>query len=481
MRGRIRSPCQRQASIHEGKEFDVTTTTYDPTTTATSLAQAYTSGAQKLLTTQTTKATNTAAALTKLRSALTAFDSAVNSLSGSKGVLAQSATFSDAGVGTASASGNAAAGNYSFFVQQLASAGQTVYANLSAIPVSQGGRLGISLAGGASFDVDLGAADSNNDGTLSPAEIATAINKAAGNDSLVTASLVTVGGQSQLVITSTATGAAGAVTLDTRGLAAGALKASLDSGTQLVAAQDAIVWLGAQGTGIALQQASNTFDAVAGVTVTFNKVMTAGQAPVSLTVATDANGTAANLQSFVNAYNTLKTALDGLTSTGNASAGVAASIFADDSAVRTLRSRIESTIRMSVGGLTLANYGVTASQDGTLSLDQTRMKAKLASNPAGLETLLGSAGITTSSGVLGALDTYLNQWTNITTGQIKQRQDAVTQLQTTLTARQKKIDDQYNNAYKRYLAQFTALQSLQEHMSHTTDLFDALFNSNSNR
>jgi flagellar hook-associated protein 2 len=457
----------------------MSTTTFDPTSTAASLAKAYTDPAQQLLTQQTADATQTDAALTKLQNALSAFDSALATLSGKKSVVSQSAAFSDSSVGTATASVTAQPGTYSFFVQQLATTDQKVYANLASAPVSAGGTLAVNLAGGGGFSVDLSSADLDGNGTLTPTEVATAINTASGNTSLVTASLVTVSGQSQMVLSSNASGAANAVSLDTSGLAAGGIKDALDAGSTLVTGQDAIVWLGAEGTGIKLQQASNTFDAVAGVSMTFNKAMVSGTAPVNVTVATDPSGTASNVQSFVDAYNSLESVLDSLTNTGDAANGVSAAVFANDSAVRTLRSRLESTIRQSVGGVSLASYGVTAERDGSLSLDQAKLGTKLAADPTGLDTLLGKTGLTTSSGVLGALDSYLNLWTNGTSGQIKHRQDGINALQDTLTKRQTTIDDQYNSVYARYLAQFTQLANLQAQMANTTNLFDALFNSDS--
>jgi flagellar hook-associated protein 2 len=351
-----------------------------------------------------------------------------------------------------------------------------VYANMASQPASQGGTLAVSLAGGSTFNVDLSTADKDGNGTLTPAEVATAINTATGNTSLVTASLVTVGGQSQMVLSSNATGAAGAITLDTSGLAAGSVKDSLSAGSTLVAAKDAIVWLGGENTGIKLQQASNTFDAVAGVSMTFNKAMATGTAPVTVTVATDPAGTASNVQSFVDAYNTLQGVLKSLTDTGDAANKVNAAIFANDSGVRSLQDRLESMIRQSVGGVSLANYGVIASRDGSLSLDQGKLNAKLATNPTGLDTLLGGTGLTTSSGVLGSLDTYVNLWTNGTTGQIKSRQDSLNTLQASLEDRQTRLDDQFNSVYARYLTQFTTLANLQQQMANTTNLFDALFN-----
>ena len=53
--------------------------------------------------------------------------------------------------------------------------------------------------------------------------------------------------------------------------------------------------------------------------------------------------------------------------------------------------------------------------------------------------------------------------------------DANAHLQTELTARQAALQTQYDNAYNRYLAQFTQLQSLQSQMNGTTSMFDAMF------
>ena len=369
-------------------------------------------------------------------------------------------------------------GTYAFFVEQLASADQIAYSGLTNATVAGGDILAVNLAGGASFTVSLAGADSDNDGVLTAKEIASAINAAAGNNSSVTASSVTVNGESQLVLTSTTSGAAGQISLDTSGIAAGALKDALSGGNRLVEGRDAIVWLGAKDTGVKLQQGSNTFNAVEGVSMTFTRAMAAGEAPVTLTVAMDDSGTKVNVQSFVDAYNTLQTVLDSLTNTGDAAAGVPAAIFAHDAGVRALRNHLNSTIRESVGGLSLTAFGIIANRNGSLSLDGGRLKAKLAANPEGLATVFGSSAVGAKRGVLGELDKYLNLWTSSTNGQITQRKTAVSKLQTSLAVQQETLDRQFNSAYSRYLIQFTQLQSLQGQMEQTSSMFDALFSSN---
>ncbi|MEF7615616.1 flagellar filament capping protein FliD [Aquincola sp. MAHUQ-54] len=447
-------------------------TTFDPATTAQQLATAYTQNAQSLLTAKNTVAQSTSTALTKLRSALTSFDTAVASLSGKKSVIKYSATFDATTHGTATASATAQPGKYSFFVEQLATTHQVAYANLT--DSTETGTLGLSLADGTSFNVSFAAADADGNGQLSPAELARAINNDADNKGSVTASVITSGGQSQLVLSSGKSGAEGEVTLNTTGLNDAALKAKLDSGNPLVAAQDAIVWLGAQTTGIKLQQATNTFTPVDGVSINFTKAMAPGDAPVTLTVANDASGTAGNVKSFVDAYNALNNTLTDMTKSAKPDAGTAAGAFASDASIRSLRSRLASILREEVGGDSLRTYGITIDRSGVLQLDQTKLEKALAANPTGLDKVFGSASTTAPSGLFGKFDAYVEQWTNSTNGQIKKRQDSLALSQKSLTSRQTRLDAQYDSLYARYLAQFTKLQTLQESMGQTTNLFTSL-------
>ncbi|MBU0603000.1 MAG: flagellar filament capping protein FliD [Gammaproteobacteria bacterium] len=453
--------------------------TFDPVTTASQLATAYVQAAQTQTDTQNTKAQATSAALTKLQSALQAFDSALSSLSLKKGLTQNAATLSGSGMGTVTASSSAVAGEYPLFVEQIASAHQVVFTDLPAVPVPMGGMLGISLAGGATIGVDFSNADMDADGTLSQSEMARAINQAAGNEGKVTAMVITAGGQTQLVLSSAETGADGQITLDTSDLPAGAFKASLDAGAELTPARDAIVWLGAQGSGVRLQQASNTFTAIEGVSMTFTRAMTTGEAPITLKVASDDGGTAANVKSFVDAFNTLRKSLNDLTSSGDASSGVAAAAFASDSGIRALRNRMDSIVRQDIGGVRLMDFGVSADRSGTLSLDTTKLEKAMTANPDGLDELFGSASLTASSGLLGSFSSYVDVWLDSAGGQIQRRKDSIQTMQKSLTARQSRIDLQYDNAYQRYLVQFTQLQAMQSQMGQTTSMFDALFSSSS--
>jgi flagellar hook-associated protein 2 len=469
----------------------ITAPTYDPTSTAQALAEKYIDGAKTQLTAQTTAATATAKALTTLSSAISAFQTSLSSLAGvGKAVLAQSATVSDTTIGSASAKATAAAGSYSLFVQQLATASQVSYSLQDGAAAT--GSLTLNMgdpadpASATAIGVSLANADTDGDGKVSVREIAAAINHSTDNGGKVSAGVVTVGTETRLVLTSKSTGVAGTISMQTSDDAPASLKSGLGAPTVMTAAQDALMYLGdpaakdagGNSTAIPIKQGSNTFTGIDGVSFTATRAQASGAAPITLTVQGDDTTTTSNVQAFVNAYNSLKSAIDGLVSAGDPANNVAAGAFANDSGVRSLQSRLVDMLRPAGGG-SLASFGITAARDGTISLDTTRLQKQLATDPSGLDKLIGTASTSNPTGVAGAMNTYLNQWTNATSGQIKTRTDANTKLQTDLTARQTDLDAKYDSAYQRYLKQYSALQTLQSQMQNNSSLFTSLFSSDS--
>jgi flagellar hook-associated protein 2 len=459
----------------------ISASSLDPATTAQQLATAYTQQTQSLLDTQTQAAQATTTGLTQLKSALQSFNTALTGLSGKKSLSQLSASFSNAAIGTATASPSALPGSYPMYVQQLATKNQIAFQDLPAIPVSAGGSLGVSLANGTSFNVDLSSADTDGDGTLSQTEIARAINQAPNNGGSLTAMVMSTGGTTQLMLSSGVSGQGGAITLDPSALPASALKTALSAPpNQLVAAQDAIVWMGAQNTGVKIQQGSNILTAISGVSINLTQAQQPGDAPVTFTVAKDDSGTTANVQKFVDAFNALQKTLDSLTANADPKNKTAAAAFASDSGVQALKDRLASTVRNGYGGVSLRNLGIGINRDGVMSLDSAKLSTTLAVNPAALDSFfgntgsLGGSGAGTGSGLFGDLTKLSDQWTNGTTGQIKQRQDSVQTMQKSISDRQTRLDAQYDAAYKRYLVQFTALQTLQSQLSQTTSMLDNL-------
>ena len=471
----------------------ISSPTYDPKDTAEKLANLYVLGSSNINTTQKTKATATASALSKLGSALSDFQSALAKMvSSTSSVTANSATVSGTAIATATAGSNATAGTYSFYVEQLATAGQVSY-DVNNSTAAGAGSMNVMLADGNSFQVNLANADSNGDGSLSAKEIAAAINVTAANNSRVTASTLTVNGQSKLVLTSTNTGAGnGVASLDVSGLGSSALQADLSAQTTLTAAKDAIVWVGGK-TGTKAQQSSNVFSVVDDVKFTITAAQALNADPVTLTVAADSAGTATNVQNFVTAYNTLLGVIADLSARGDhtvvepdpsdptASPTPATpdGAFYNDAGVSSLRDRLGATLRAATGGVSLISFGISATKSGTLSLDTTRLNKAIANNPGKLDTLFGRVGIGVDNGALGAMNKLVSSWTSGANGIISGRKDQNSRLQKDLDDRKLVITAQFNNSYKRYLAQFTALQQLQASMTSTSNMFTAMFSPDS--
>lgn len=449
----------------------------DPSTLATQLATAYTQPAQTLLTAQTKSSQATSTALGKLQSALQGFDSGLKALSAKKSLSQFTGSFGNAATGTAEVGAGALPGSYQVFVEKLASAHQLAFQNVPAEDVSAwpGGPLNMSvnLANGSNFVVNLANADADGNGSLSQVELARAINQASGNGGTVSAQVLSSGGQSQLMLSSGVSGEGGQISLDLSAIPAGSLRTALEDPArrqQLAAAQDAVVWMGAQGSGMRVQQGSNTLTAIPGVSITLKGL--SGAAPDVLTVSKDEGGTRAQVQSFVDSFNALKKSLDELTAPGKD--GTPSAAFASDAGLRSLRGRLNAMLRQEFGGMSLRELGVTADRKGQLSLDGAKLDKTLLAHPEALDSVFGKASTSVNTGVLGGFSRLVDSWTDGSSGQIGQRKTSVQTQQKALGERQTRLDAQYDQAYKRYLRQFTALQEVQARLSDTTSLLGSL-------
>lgn len=487
--------------------------TYDPVTTATSLAESYIYTRQYQLDTASNKVNSQVSALTSLKSSLTAFSTSLTSLSAKGSLVAQTATVSNAAAATASVSANAAAGTYSFEVERLASAQQSLY-SASDLGIQDGTQQAdgsvqwpvqpqvvVSLGDGGFFAVNLSNADADNDGKLSVTEIARAINTS--SEGKVSAAVISSGGEQQLLLNSSSTGEKNAFAVhvlsrnSTDEMSTGDIQNYLNayqeasvkvpaeqaSGGHVIAAdkvltqaQDAIVWVGGKTSGLKTTSATNTYTGIDGLTISLKAETSSA---FTVTVAKDESTTQSNMQKLVDAYNTAVNAIDKLTASGNTESGVAAGALANDSSIRSLRTQLSNLLRASVDGVSLTDFGISANRDGTISLDSGRFAKKVASNPDALTTLLGQTNSLEykRGGVLGSLQTYVETWTKSSGGLLQSRQDSLTKQQAQFTKQQTTIDTMYESAYQRYLTQFTALASLEDQMSSTTNLLTAMFSS----
>ncbi|WP_241586815.1 flagellar filament capping protein FliD [Rosenbergiella epipactidis] len=411
----------------------------DPQTLATQMAGYDTQASQSAVTKQQTSLTTQSNNLSKLKTALTTFRSSMASLnSTTQGMLANTATLSQSTVATVTTTSQANRGTYSLTVSQLASAQQTAYTGLTDEMVKQAsGSLTLAIQD-KSISIDMGK-------LTSLADFADAVNQATDNPG-VTASLIKTDGKVQLMLSSDESGVANALTLTTDQLDS-QTAAALNQGVEISAAKDAKVSIGS----LALSSSSNKLDSlIEGVTINLQAV-TATDTPLTITVGTDTSTTQKNLQSFVDAYNSLRTVLD---TQGSATGG-------NDGLVSSLNTELNSVIRGTANGFDMTRFGVTSDKDGKLTLNSDTLKTQLGKNPQSINQFFNSQGL------LSTIDKSMNNYLSTSHGVLQSRQEVLDRQQSEVTDRQTKITTRYNDAYNRYLTQFTKLKSAMQDMNNT--------------
>ena len=426
----------------------------DPQSMATQLAGFDVQTLQSQLKTQKARLTAQQNALKSLKSNLTDFRTALTNLNkSSSGMLKTSASMSVENMASVTTTSEARKGTYNLFIEQLASSHQVAYDGLKDDDVKNAtGSMTIEL-NGKSIAVDM-------DGVDSLAGLAKAINGMDDNPG-VTASLVRTGGEVRLMLSSDKSGAENAITLS------GDVPSAMTGGgaRTISAAQDAIVYLGDQASGMKITNSTNTFtDLIDGVTLDVKQAHKSGDALLRINVGVDTTETQSQVNSFVSAYNKLISSLGSLTSSGTTSTDRGA--FAGDASISSLRRELNSMLRTSIDGLDITQFGLAADKDGKLTLDSDKLKEKLADDPGKLNALFNG-----NDGLLKKMDKSMDRLLNISNGDIKSREETNRRRETELSDRSDKISTRYDTAYNRYLQQFTRMQSVLQQMNNTASMF----------
>jgi len=408
---------------------------------------------------------------TQIQSKLSAygqFQAAVSALQASLATLATTAQFQsnsasvgDPAVASAAADTTAAAGTYSLSVVQLASGAKLVSAPQAAATSAIGtGTLTVKV-GSAAIAVTI---DSSNN-TL--AGIAAAITKA-GSANGIAATLLTANDGVRLVLTSATTGAANAVTVTQSGGDGGLAALVYDPAnsnttlTQVQAPQDAQIKL----DGFTYNSASNVVTgALGGVTINL-KAASTGAATTPLTIAVDQSSAQKAVQTFVSSYNALATAVTQLSSY-NATTGSGGPLLGDSvlgSFVRQLNNAIDSSVPSLANGPfgSLAEIGIVANTDGTLSADSNRLNAAFTSHYASVAQLFAG-----SDGLAGKLNNLLDQYTKPTTGVFAQQTASLQQNLKDIAAQRSALTQRMADLQARLLAQYNAMDALVAQLKST--------------
>ncbi len=306
---------------------------------------------------------------------------------------------------SATATSTAVAGKYTMEVEQLAqpqSLASGPYATTGTFVGTGTLTLEIGTTAAGVFTAKSGSTPKPitiDSGNQTLAGIRDAINTAAAG---VTASIVTSGGSSRLVLRS-ADGADSSIRLtatdddgnntDAAGLSALAWDPAATVGagknlSQTQGAQDAKYTL----NGLALTSATNTpAEVVTGVTLNLKKITTA---PVDLTVSIETVAVRKNVNDFVNAYNGLNALLKAQTNSDPS--GAANGPLQADSTATALLYAMRGMLQGSVTGLSspdsLSAAGIELQRDGSLKVNDTKL-APLLATPEKLARLFNQAKV----------------------------------------------------------------------------------------
>lgn len=406
------------------------------------------------------------AAWTDIKTRLTNLDAALSDLNLDSTYDSRTVTSSNTGVVTATADTTAAPGSYTISVTTLAQAhvirsdAKPTGWTLSATDVNGDGKLSFTLNG---VEVVVANGDSLT-------AIRDKINQTANIS--VTASVV----DNQLVLKAKNTGTASAIVVsadpdDILGTALGVVNAGTTTiKNQVQPALDASFSV----DGLSLTRSSNTVaDAIGGVTLT----LVGPGSNATLTVSRDTQRAIDKIKAFVDQYNSVMDLIH--QKIGKDASGKPGDLYQNSTL-----GRIEQTLRKHVSdivsGLTtytrLSDIGITtsgtsnggdltASEAGSLKLDETKLKAALESNAAAVKELFfaSSTSINGVGEVLKAdLDLYLSSTSGAIPGEVNLLTDRRTNLDKEIQRLQERLAKREQTLISRFVAAEKVLTMLQQ-------------------
>ena len=389
------------------------------------------------------KAQTRISALGVLKSALSNLQTVTKTLVGGGAVATPAVSSSKPELFTATAAAGAARGSFGVEVVSLAQASKLVSAPFATAGTSLGaGDVDITV-GSESFKVTLGSTDN------SLASLRDAINNADDNPG-VTASLVTETGGVRLLITGNATGASQAVSVSS----------PLITLTQTQAAADAHIKV----EGYDVYSASNTVTgALDGVTINLLKAEPGTTGTLGLT--TDNSAATKAVQDFITKYNQVLTTVNNLTKYDPATK--TAATLTGDSTARSAANQLRGVMGGAAPGGAAYGYlsqlGIKTGSDGLLTVDSAKLGEAIAKDSSGIARLFGGEDgyATKLDGTIKALladDAGIDAQTDTLQARLKD-----------ISKQKDALDLRMTQVQARYLAQFTALDSLMTRMSTTSN------------
>lgn len=349
-----------------------------------------------------------------LKGVLSTFQTALANLATPSKFNTQKAESSDAAVFTATSNGNAVESRYAVKVKQLAQPQKIAMAGVASTASPVGvGKITISLG---SYDGDANAFTPNANQAVATIDITAENNSLSGiRDSInaanigVSATIVNDGQSNRLVLSAKNSGTSNSIKItvadddgnnsDANGLSKLAFDPTAAAGagknlSELQIAKDAIVDI----DGVLVTKPSNVIsDAVDGIT--FNLLKEQPNTAVSLGISRDQSSIEASVTAFVKSFNDANQVIRDLTKYDPATK--AGGVLLGDAATRSISIQIKQALTSTVNGAgalkSLNDIGVSFQRDGTLAINDSKLKLAIQNNAKDIPALFAASGKATDS------------------------------------------------------------------------------------
>lgn len=415
----------------------------------------------KLLETKVTATNTKISSYGTLQSRLDALKSAADTLRFESSLVAKTVSSSDSAVATATAASTALNGSAELEITQLASAQKSFTSAFTNNQTFGAGTVTFSINGVAGTPISI------TDGSTLQ-QIGAQINAANAG---VKATVITASDSTQrLVLSGDKSGADQSFSLSTTvpavAPAGGGTPVTLgDFDTTTIglarrSASDALMTV----EGIEVRSSTNVFtDAIPGLTITAAKASVPGTpATTTLSVSNNNDKIVSAVQAFVDAYNAVNSNVT--TNSGYDTATKTGKAFSGDFAVRSVMDDLRLARTTEPAGVatslykTLGDLGVTIQQNGSLSLDSTKLKEKLAASSGDVVKTLNAYGAAFSDAISSTLSSggaFASRIEGLNSS-VRRYQDSIAALEVRLAQTE-----------RRYRAQFTALDKYVSSMQST--------------
>ncbi len=249
------------------------------------------------------------------------------------------------------------------------------------------------------------------------------VDKITASGARVNASIVNVGGATpyRLNLTSSRSGAAGAMVIDTGGT-------SLNFST-IQQAQDAVLTMGGADNPIVMTSADNTFDDVVdGMSL---EIGGTSSTPVTVSVQSDRSKVGDYLKKFVDSYNEIAKAIKDVTKY-DAEEEERGLLMGDSAILRTERAMRNMVMHrfgdMAGSVKSLKTLGIDFTQTGTITFDRAKFDQAMATNPADVERFFlaesqtdDNDNVTSEGGFAESLENFVEKLTDSKDGVLTRR------------------------------------------------------------